>query len=90
LGLRNNAFDEVFVLTFHRQIEVGPNTPSASDDLFICQRIDCRYFVVFPVQANASLLPAGQVVEIDVVLKQQFVFLANRLLEQSLISLPCR
>ena len=69
--------DKLAVLVFHRQFHVDLYLFADVFDSFPAFRVEARLDGLLPVQAYASLLPIGKVVEIYSVREEIFVLESN-------------
>lgn len=69
--------DESAVDTLHRQVQIPVEPAALGDDQFPSDGVTAGLVVVLPIDAGSPLLPIRQVVEVDPVLKQSFIFFSN-------------
>ena len=62
---------------FHWQVKINLEPSPSGGHMLVCDRIVPFLFKKLPIQAAATLLPVGEIVEVDTMFKQQFVFVRD-------------
>jgi hypothetical protein len=75
---RHSFSDEITIPVSHRQVEIRFDSAATSVYFGSGDWVAGGLIVVFPMEADAALLPTGNVVEIDSVLEEEFVLVGDR------------
>src|SRR5262245_37435318 len=76
--LLDQTQNEAAVLIPHRELVIDLDAPPSGDDFLAGHRIDRGLVVALPIKPYAALLPVRSVVEIEAMLKEQFILFGDR------------
>jgi hypothetical protein len=84
MSSRQHTPDKFRVIVFHGQVHIDEDAAPRESRFFLRLFVQTLSFKRFPIQTDAAFLPIREVVEVDSVLEEKFVFRGHRFSQQKL------